>query len=570
MPPAEQVRDALARVLASEVFARSERARDLLRYLVEQDLAGNGDRLKGFSIAVDVFGRDGSFDPSTDAVVRVQAGRLRDLLDHYYAGPGADEKLRISIPRGSYVPDYVVADEAVAGTAIAVPEAEAAETEASMAPPPERARRPAAWPPMAAWAAIGILAVTVMGYSLFPARDGTPTATGATLPALGAADRTGAAVHALLPSVFLEVDAQDEASARIAASLRRGLAGFDTIHFIARPPSPDVHGAHRRTDFVFIARPAAAEGSVALELQNVLTGKVLLLRRIETVGRSEQAIDDEIAGILTQSAPVSGVIYAGLAEAGVQTPLTRCLMLNDRFYRDQGAVAHREAYRCLEELAGEETGSALVYSELASLHLQAITDGYDYPARPSSEQALEYARMAVQLQPTSPYAHRSMGHVLSRTASPDEALRWTRRAYELNTFDLGMAASYGYALVFTGDYGTGTPILDRAVAAASAHPTWWDYGLSLGRFMLGDMRAAADAASTLAASERVHYVAIRLVAADALGESGRAAALLTELQAKHPRFSADPERFYRRGDYPDDMIMRLVEALRTAGLGGAS
>ena len=110
MPPAGQVREALERIVSSEVFARSERARDLLRYLVEQDLSGHSDRLKGFSIAVDVFGKDDRFDPSTDTVVRVQAGRLRELLDQYYAEAGADDRLRISIPRGSYVPAYDVHD----------------------------------------------------------------------------------------------------------------------------------------------------------------------------------------------------------------------------------------------------------------------------------------------------------------------------------------------------------------------------------------------------------------------------------------------------------------------------
>ena len=66
MPPAAQVRDALDSVLSSDVFARSERARDLLRYLVTQDLAGHADRLKGFSIAVDVFGKNDKFDPATN------------------------------------------------------------------------------------------------------------------------------------------------------------------------------------------------------------------------------------------------------------------------------------------------------------------------------------------------------------------------------------------------------------------------------------------------------------------------------------------------------------------------
>ena len=116
------MRETLERILASETFARSDRARKLLRYLVEREQAGEADRLKGFSIAMDVFGRQAGFDPSTDAVVRVQAGRLRELLAQYFAGEGACEALRITIPRGSYVPTY----ETVAATALAAEFADAA------------------------------------------------------------------------------------------------------------------------------------------------------------------------------------------------------------------------------------------------------------------------------------------------------------------------------------------------------------------------------------------------------------------------------------------------------------
>ena len=79
-PAAPAVRETLERLLASETFGRSERARKLISYLVEREQAGEAERLKGFSIAMDVFGKDADFDSSTDAVVRVHAGRLRELL----------------------------------------------------------------------------------------------------------------------------------------------------------------------------------------------------------------------------------------------------------------------------------------------------------------------------------------------------------------------------------------------------------------------------------------------------------------------------------------------------------
>ena len=109
------IEDALERVLSSKTFTRSARGRELLAYLVEQEQAGNGGMLKEFSIAQDVFDKDDQFDPSIDAVVRVQAGRLRDNLTSYYADEGAHDGVRISIPLGTYVPSYEINENAAPG-----------------------------------------------------------------------------------------------------------------------------------------------------------------------------------------------------------------------------------------------------------------------------------------------------------------------------------------------------------------------------------------------------------------------------------------------------------------------
>ena len=93
-PTPADVLEQMERVLASPTV--SHRRRDLLRYLLEETLAGRADRLKGFTIALAVFGRDDSFDPSSDPVVRLEARRLRGDLDSYYVDAGSrDPGLRL-------------------------------------------------------------------------------------------------------------------------------------------------------------------------------------------------------------------------------------------------------------------------------------------------------------------------------------------------------------------------------------------------------------------------------------------------------------------------------------------
>ena len=76
-PSASEVRAALDRILASRCFQQAGRASDFLRFVVEQTLEGSGQRLKGYTIGVEVFGRPADFDAQSDALVRVEAGRLR-------------------------------------------------------------------------------------------------------------------------------------------------------------------------------------------------------------------------------------------------------------------------------------------------------------------------------------------------------------------------------------------------------------------------------------------------------------------------------------------------------------
>src|SRR3954463_10905312 len=108
--PPQVVLDALLRVVASREFVNSERKRRFLKFVVEETLAGRADRIKAYSIAVDVFDRDSSFNPIADPVVRIEAGRLRRCLEHYYLGEGAADWIRITIPKGGYVPHFIVTD----------------------------------------------------------------------------------------------------------------------------------------------------------------------------------------------------------------------------------------------------------------------------------------------------------------------------------------------------------------------------------------------------------------------------------------------------------------------------
>jgi TolB-like protein len=112
----DAIRTELQRILASPDFDASERNHRFLEYVVGETLEGRAGHIKAYSIATSVFGREPSFDPQADPVIRIEASRLRRSLERFYLKAGKDDPVRIDIPRGTYVPTFQ--DQARAGGAV--------------------------------------------------------------------------------------------------------------------------------------------------------------------------------------------------------------------------------------------------------------------------------------------------------------------------------------------------------------------------------------------------------------------------------------------------------------------
>jgi hypothetical protein len=104
----------LRRIFESPRFKHAPVMCGLLSFLVQQTLAGDGDRLKAYTIAVDALGRDADFDTRIDSYPRVQVGRLRKVLDDFYDEFGSTTGLRLHIPKGAYIVGFVDPESAPA------------------------------------------------------------------------------------------------------------------------------------------------------------------------------------------------------------------------------------------------------------------------------------------------------------------------------------------------------------------------------------------------------------------------------------------------------------------------
>jgi two-component SAPR family response regulator len=82
--------------LSESRFFTSDKDVELLRYLLRS--THEGKDLKETIIAIDFFGKDASFDPGSDSIVRSNIYNLRKKLESYYLDLGANDTVRFFIP----------------------------------------------------------------------------------------------------------------------------------------------------------------------------------------------------------------------------------------------------------------------------------------------------------------------------------------------------------------------------------------------------------------------------------------------------------------------------------------
>src|SRR5712691_11228849 len=102
----ESIRAALEKILASPGFANADRLSRFIRYVVEETLNGQTDKLNESLLGIDVFGRKPSYDPRVDAVVRTEAVKLRARLRDYSESEGREDEVVIDLPKGGYIPAF--------------------------------------------------------------------------------------------------------------------------------------------------------------------------------------------------------------------------------------------------------------------------------------------------------------------------------------------------------------------------------------------------------------------------------------------------------------------------------
>jgi TolB-like protein len=578
IPTAKDVQCELERILVSRHLQPSERRRAFLRYVVEETLSGRSDRLKGYSVAVAVFGRDETFDSQSDPVVRLEARRLRRDLDSYYVDDGRHDPVRITIPKGSYVPHFewheVGRPRAPAGIDRAEDAGAPSLEEASGRLDGPTGTGRVSTRLMLAGALIAILLALVVAGGLFLFWDEPQTSLD---------DLRGPAVVVVPFEPLSSTEDSRYLAEGISQELISDLMRFPGFRLYTLPIGFE-GGAHSEPVTLGhdLGVAYVASGSVRSESENVhvsaqlldaATGQVLWTRTYERPLTPQALIgvqSDLAAEIATELGQPYGIVNTDLnlrsstpAVANIQSYMCvlRAYSYRRGFSRDEFAPV----LNCLEETVRRDPDYSDAWAMLGWLHLDAgrfefaghknLQDEY--------EAAFESASRAVLLDPNNIMALKALSSINHYMGHYDEGERLARRAADLNPNDPDTLAQLGWRLAVRGKFDEGIPILTHAIERTVNPPGWYFHLIAIDLYLKGDYRKMLQVAERSAADGSPVSQALIAIADGELGDQAGVREALEKMSGYAP-MARDPAAFFRRNGATDEIVDALVSGLEKA------
>jgi len=570
-PTHDDVRAQLNQIVTSPQFPHIGRSAAFLTYAVEETLAGRAARIKGYSVAVEVFKRPNDFTQD-DPVVRIEAGRLRQVLERYYLTAGRHDPIRIDIPKGGYVPTF-------AWTCSSADNSDAEDQSL----PLERAEYPFTSLRRHMWAvALGLIvivggAVALAGLTSIRFGSIWPFAT---------ADITGTDGPTLVIAPFANLGDGPQAqlyAKGLTEELLAALPRFKEIKVFGRETSrslpPEVGTSQIRGE---LGARFLLAGGVRVSGSRVRVTARLLDTQTDAILWS-QTYDDDIGvrDLFTIQSDVANKVasavaqpYGIMAQADVSKPppddlgIYGCTLSFYAYRAELSIERHGEVRNCLESAVARYPSFATAWAMLSIVYLDE--DRFRFNRKPISsapiDRSFQAARRAVQLDPANTRALQALMTTLFFSQRVPEALQIGERALATNPNDTELLGEFGTRLAMSGEWQRGAALLDRAIALNPAGGGYYRGTRALAAYMLHDDKTAVIEIrqADLQKFPLFHAVAAVIYVDAGMVEDARSeAARFNEMRPDFiPNIVAELKV---RNFQPPDRA-RMIADLRTAGL----
>jgi TolB-like protein/tetratricopeptide (TPR) repeat protein len=554
-PSGDDIRAGLERILSSPGFQASQRRRAFLRFIVEETLSGRADRLKGYTIAAAVFGRDETFEAQADPVVRLEARRLRRDLDSYYIDAGSRDAMRISIPKGSYVPHFEW-HEAAAPLA------------ASVAGISHVAQRNL----LIAALILAIVVISSVGWFTNAEKRQLASNEVERLPSI-----------VVLPFQALNSTENSRHLANgIGQELLNNLTHFPGFRLYTSPATLEEDaGAEaaklgRRLGVAYVVSGSvntnANEIHVAVQTIEAKTGRVLWSQTYdrplipEALMRVQRELAGEIATVVGQP---YGVVPSDLSERLETSAVSDmqsyvCVLRAYGYRRTFSRKEFEPVLRCLEDAVRRDPDYSSAWAMLAWLHLDAGRIPYaGYNTQDEYKKALQDASEAVRLAPKSILPLKVLGAVYHYMGRYDDSERIMHQALEINPYDPEALAQLGWRLAARGKFEEGIPLLKRAIARTVNPPGWYSHLIAVDLYL---RRQYQQMREVVERGEPDNSGFSDLLIAIANGELGNRDATRTALKklSEFKSLASDPAAYMRRHGAVDEIVNAIMAGLKKA------
>jgi hypothetical protein len=409
----------LDELLGWQGISRSPQLAELLRYVVEKTLNGEGAAIKAYSIAIDVFGRPAHFDPQSDPIVRVQARRLRTLLEQFYSGGSGRADVQIHLPLGRYIPEFTeVAAKSTIDPPLPVPPAHLA------AKPPR--------PPLLSRVLVNAIFALVF----------TLAGVGLTVALISWAQLPLAPAPGTVPQV-----------PHITIGTFDNLTGEQVLDDDVGAIGARVSEALRRFEDIVVNNGGLVLTGTVQEMNRQFVLRAMLTDTATNASVWTSTINEPFKGTDSEALTLaSNVLAARLGHSGgplherarawlgLQTALPEqptgyvCYLLYMRWRDVRTVIDADRATECFDSVVTRDPNDAMAIAAVAGMRAwrtQFLATPADDLAALMADDTVAAGR-AVSLTPDSSFVYEQQAVVFARQGSVDAALGSIMKAYELN------------------------------------------------------------------------------------------------------------------------------------------
>ena len=520
----EAIRSQLARILQSVEFRASNKQRAFLSFIVDEALAGRSSQIKGYTIAVSVYGRPEGFDPQVDPIVRVEAGRLRRALEHYYLTAGNNDPAHINIPKGSYVPTFITFQQAPSGDKTHTPEPEGSV--------------PTTEPTIAVMPLTNLTGDGEQDYFV----DGLTEELTAEI--MRYQDFQVIASQSTMPFKDQNVDPRQIGRDLGVQFLLKGSVRRDskfikvTIQLLDTSSAEQIWGESYKRD-----QTAADLIAVQEEIAQGVIGVVsdhfgLIKRRLSRESRKK--------------APEDLKAYDAIL----------------RFYRYETELtpgAFKKALAALEQAVELDPEYGLAWAMLGHLHADNHALGF-CEIEEGLEKALTFARKGVALAPNNQFAQDALTLVYFHRGDKELFLQHAEETIALNPNSPYIVGVAGWHMTLYGEWDRGLTLLRRGIKLNPYYPSWFHLAFFMYHYHHGEHENAFAEALKFNFPGLYLDPLMRAAALSCLGRQNEAKTALNQLLKLEPDFATRGRWLIGRYVKVDDLIDRIIEGLEKAGL----